>query len=49
MVSDLDIWRSALIMVKHYGDDALLEAAARADHFPTWKIRMTNRPRRNKF
>ena len=31
MISDLDIWRSALIMVKRYGDDAMLEAAARAD------------------
>jgi len=31
MISDLDIWRSAVAMVKRYGDDAMLEAAARAD------------------
>ena len=30
MISDLDIWRSAMVMVKRYGDDAMLEAAARA-------------------
>ena len=29
MIPDLDIWRS-LVMVKRYGDDAMLEAAARA-------------------
>jgi len=31
MISDIDIWRSAMVMVKRYGDDAMLEAAARAD------------------
>ena len=31
MISDLDIWRSAQVMVKRYGDDAPIEAAARAD------------------
>jgi hypothetical protein len=31
MIPDVDIWRAALIMVKRYGDDAMLEAAARAD------------------
>jgi hypothetical protein len=31
MIPDLDIWRAALLMVKRYGDDAMLEAAARAD------------------
>src|SRR5215831_566832 len=30
MISDDDIWRSAMIMVKRYGDDAMLDAAARA-------------------
>jgi hypothetical protein len=30
MISDVDIWRAALLMVKRYGDDAVLEAAARA-------------------
>jgi hypothetical protein len=28
---DIDIWRAALLMVKRYGDDAMLEAAVRAD------------------
>jgi hypothetical protein len=28
MISDVDIWRAALLMVKRYGDDAMLEAAA---------------------
>jgi hypothetical protein len=31
MIPDLDIWRASLLMVKRYGDDALLEAAERAD------------------
>ena len=31
MIPDVDIWRAALIMVKRCGDDAMLEAAARAD------------------
>jgi len=31
MIPDRDIWAAALLMVKRYGDDALLEAAARAD------------------
>ena len=32
MISEADIWRSALTMVKRYKADAMLEAAARADH-----------------
>ncbi len=31
MTSDLDIYRTANVLVKHYGDDAALEAAQRAD------------------
>jgi hypothetical protein len=31
MISEADIWTAALTMVKRYGDDAMLEAAARAD------------------
>jgi len=31
MTLDPDIWRSAMVMVKRYGDDAMLEAAARAN------------------
>ena len=31
MISDGDLWRAALAMVKRYGADAMLEAAARAD------------------
>jgi hypothetical protein len=30
MSSDRDIWAAALLMVKRYGDDAVMEAAARA-------------------
>ncbi len=33
MISDLDIWRAAQVMVKHYGDGAATEAAMRADEF----------------
>jgi hypothetical protein len=29
MIPDVDTWRSALVMVKRYGDDAMLEAAGR--------------------
>ena len=32
MIDDRDVWRAAVLMVKRYGDDALLEAAERADH-----------------
>ena len=31
MIPDIDIWRSANVMVKRYGEDAALEAAKRAD------------------
>ncbi len=31
MVSDLDVYRTANVLVKHYGEDATLEAAQRAD------------------
>ena len=31
MVSDLDVYRTANVLVKHYGEDAALEAAQRAD------------------
>ena len=31
MVTELDIYRTANVLVKHYGDDATLEAAQRAD------------------
>ena len=33
MISDLDIWRAAQVMVKGYGDGAATEAAKRADEF----------------
>ncbi len=33
MISDLDLWRAAQIMVKRYGDGAATEAAMRADEF----------------
>ena len=31
MISDRDIWAAALLMGKRYRDDAMLEAAQRAD------------------
>ncbi len=31
MIPDVDIWRAALLMVKRYGDDAMLKAAVQAD------------------
>ena len=31
VTSDLDIYRSAAILIQHHGEDAALEAAARAD------------------
>ncbi len=33
VLSDLDLWRAARIMVKRYGDGAATEAAIRADEF----------------
>ncbi len=33
VISDLDIWRGAQVMVKRYGDGAAIEAAMRADEF----------------
>lgn len=33
MIPDLDIWRAAALMIKHYGDTADIEAAARADEY----------------
>jgi hypothetical protein len=33
MLSETDIWRAALLMVKRYGDDAMREAEARAEQF----------------
>jgi hypothetical protein len=30
MISDRDVWAAAVLMVKRYGDDAMLEAAERA-------------------
>jgi hypothetical protein len=31
MIADRDVWAAALLMGKRYGDDAMFEAAARAD------------------
>jgi hypothetical protein len=31
VISDRDIWEAALLMVKCYGGDAMLEASMRAD------------------
>jgi hypothetical protein len=31
MIPDIDIWRSANLLIKHYGADAPVQAAMRAD------------------
>jgi len=31
MLPDRDVWQAALLIVKRYGDDAMLEASQRAD------------------
>jgi hypothetical protein len=31
MILESDVWRAALLMVKRYGNDAMLEASERAD------------------
>jgi hypothetical protein len=31
MISDRDVWQAALLMVKRYKEDAMLEASRRAD------------------
>jgi hypothetical protein len=39
MISDRDVWQAALLIVKRYGDDAMLEASERADQLQrkaTW-------------
>jgi hypothetical protein len=33
MIPEIEIWRAAMAMVRRYGADAMLEAAARADQF----------------
>ncbi len=33
IISDLDLWRAANVMVKRYGTGATIEAAMRADEF----------------
>ena len=31
MISDIDLWRAAKLLVHHYGEDAVTRAAKRAD------------------
>ncbi len=31
MIEEIDIWRSAAVLVKHHGDEAPIHAAMRAD------------------
>jgi triphosphoribosyl-dephospho-CoA synthetase len=31
MISDRDVWQAAVLMVKRYGEGAMLEASERAD------------------
>ncbi len=33
MIEGIDLWRAAQVMVKRYGDGAVIEAAMRADEF----------------
>jgi hypothetical protein len=33
MISDIDIWRCARLMINSHGDEAAMEAAAMADDF----------------
>jgi len=35
MIGDRDVWQAALLIVKRYGDDAMHEAAERADQLLT--------------
>jgi hypothetical protein len=31
MIDDRNVWQAAVLLMKRYGDDAMLEAAQRAD------------------
>jgi triphosphoribosyl-dephospho-CoA synthetase len=31
MIDDRDVWQAAVLLVKRYGDDAMIEASERAD------------------
>lgn len=33
MISDIDIWRCAAVMIRNYGDTAGMEAVMRADEY----------------
>ena len=49
MISDRDVWQAALLIVKRYGDDAILEAADRADQLleegdPCWRRDLASHP-----
>ena len=33
MIPEIDIWRVAYLMLKHYGDEADIESAIRAEEF----------------
>ncbi len=43
MISDLDIYRSANVLLKHHGKDALIEAAMRADACGRDRVRWRSR------
>jgi len=43
MIDDHDAWWGAVLLVKRYGDDAMPEAAARADQLTEvgdWRVRI---------
>ena len=43
MISDRDVWQAAMLLVKRYGDDAMLEASERADQLLDGKARSSSR------
>ena len=49
MISDLDIWRAATLLIRQHGDDAELAAARRADlmHAALWATVWTCGPSLN--
>ena len=49
MNPDRDIWAAALLIVKRYGDDAMLEAAQRADRRLDSEVRSDGLDRQRSF
>jgi hypothetical protein len=45
VIPDRDVWAAAVLMVKRYGDDAMLEAADRADQIDAIAARLPPAPK----